>query len=518
MAIQYEHQRVTWTDGDWADVNTVVVEPGAFVLRDVKDYLYSDRVLNIAELRYLKTLALTDTPTVLIWKGYHRKLPIQLATAEIERLDSHTDEGERILNANGFVQYMLRTLLQRGWLIYDAGTWRHLVPEGQYTWRARTDVLLEWLARGLSANVVSVKGHSMTNCDPLRDIVPVGACGFISDEVRMKRCSLAVNTAFFLLESDDWISPYSALGDPYGLFISDGEVKRPPLYNRATLWQNDSGWHTGLVSMEDTALYLSGTTFTPESSQNTTRFVVNLDSSPDSAAVYTRYYGVASMGYAAGYTPTAEGRVEFIIIDNAVVGIRYGGGALIPQNGFVLSLPDADAEWVEGVKANPRLTYTISKLGAVQQAVQGLPMLLQDGQSTLDEDAMQREQVWGSRDVEGRWVVGVVPTDWNPAKGNIADYRGARTAIGIREDSKLVIVQIDGVNSGMETDRDSAGATLHELVEMLLQAGAVNAINLDGGGSSQVYVYGGLMSRHADRRGHPGVMYERMVPSMGVVY
>lgn len=62
--------------------------------------------------------------------------------------------------------------------------------------------------------------------------------------------------------------------------------------------------------------------------------------------------------------------------------------------------------------------------------------------------------------------------------------RHPRTAIGLSEDSNtLIIVVIDGRQPNY-----SVGATIPELTQILLDAGAYNAINLDGGGSSTLVI------------------------------
>ena len=64
---------------------------------------------------------------------------------------------------------------------------------------------------------------------------------------------------------------------------------------------------------------------------------------------------------------------------------------------------------------------------------------------------------------------------------------------------------------------DSQGVTLDEVIGILQEAGAVDALNLSGEGSSHLFVAGGLASLPSDRRGQRGVIYERMLPSIGIV-
>ncbi len=67
---------------------------------------------------------------------------------------------------------------------------------------------------------------------------------------------------------------------------------------------------------------------------------------------------------------------------------------------------------------------------------------------------------------------------------NLGPGVNPRTAIGQREDGALLLLVLDGRSS------KTLGATLENVVDIMLSYGAVNAGNLDGG-SSSVMVYGG---------------------------
>jgi hypothetical protein len=63
-----------------------------------------------------------------------------------------------------------------------------------------------------------------------------------------------------------------------------------------------------------------------------------------------------------------------------------------------------------------------------------------------------------------------------------------RTAVGLDKNAKhLIFVVIDGRQPGY-----SEGATLGELADILIEFGAYNGMNLDGGGSSTLVMEGGL--------------------------
>ncbi|MGH2529033.1 MAG: phosphodiester glycosidase family protein [Actinomycetota bacterium] len=71
--------------------------------------------------------------------------------------------------------------------------------------------------------------------------------------------------------------------------------------------------------------------------------------------------------------------------------------------------------------------------------------------------------------------------------------RNPRTGVGVRAYGKLLLVVADG-----RQPKWSVGATMHEFAGILLQLGATDAMNLDGGGSSTVVVNGEVMKRPSD--------------------
>jgi exopolysaccharide biosynthesis protein len=64
-----------------------------------------------------------------------------------------------------------------------------------------------------------------------------------------------------------------------------------------------------------------------------------------------------------------------------------------------------------------------------------------------------------------------------------------RTAAGRTADGALILMVVDGRQA------ESRGATLDELAALMLDVGAVDALNLDGGGSSALVVAGVLINR-----------------------
>ena len=95
---------------------------------------------------------------------------------------------------------------------------------------------------------------------------------------------------------------------------------------------------------------------------------------------------------------------------------------------------------------------------------------------------------------------GQIQVDWQEeglSKVTFVDRRHPRTAVGVTADNVLLLVEVDG-RSGL-----SQGASLDELAAIMKQEGAVNAINLDGGGSSTMVVQGSVVNAPSDGRERP---------------
>ena len=114
------------------------------------------------------------------------------------------------------------------------------------------------------------------------------------------------------------------------------------------------------------------------------------------------------------------------------------------------------------------------------EAVGGGPRLVQGGKDVA---------------VENYWA------ECLDAGGTSGLIRVNRTAAGITEDGKLILIVADGRGS-----RGSAGYTLSELAQKFISLGCTDAINLDGGGSScMVGAEGKILNLPSDAAGERSV-------------
>jgi bla regulator protein BlaR1 len=121
-------------------------------------------------------------------------------------------------------------------------------------------------------------------------------------------------------------------------------------------------------------------------------------------------------------------------------------------------------------------SYSLNELNklSVTEAVSYGPALIVNGKSTIKEG-------------DGGW--GIAP----------------RTAIGQKKDGTVIILSIDGRSV------KSLGGTLLDVQNILLEYGAVNASNLDGGSSSTMYYNGDVINNPCDISGERNVSSTFMV-------
>jgi hypothetical protein len=179
----------------------------------------------------------------------------------------------------------------------------------------------------------------------------------------------------------------------------------------------------------------------------------------------------------AGLAPTGERTVHpdgGVDTPLQVTGRRCGGdAALVPVGGVMLDgsafHPSGDAVSALRPGAVGQLTQSMGFPGAVD-VLGGNPMLVVNG-------AVQYADVDGF----GGYF------DPNP-----------RTAVGTTPDGKLVVVVVDGREYGY-----SAGMTLRRLADFMIELGCRDAINLDGGGSSTMWLNGRIANRPSDPTERP---------------
>ncbi|MFT9494634.1 phosphodiester glycosidase family protein [Anaerosolibacter sp.] len=171
----------------------------------------------------------------------------------------------------------------------------------------------------------------------------------------------------------------------------------------------------------------------------------------DTAILFTPAFG----GKTPALSPNLSGAVEMVIEDNVVKEINYAKeGTTIPQNGSVVFATGTFAALIESSFA---VGDEIEISASTNPDYQSLALAMGGGAVVLKD--------------------GVVPTIFSH---NITGNH-PRTAIGISRDNKeVILVTVDGRTASY------TGVTQKELGEIMAYLGAQQAINLDGGGSTEM--------------------------------
>lgn len=158
--------------------------------------------------------------------------------------------------------------------------------------------------------------------------------------------------------------------------------------------------------------------------------------------------------------------INYIIKDNKVVDkIVTEEPINIPEDGYVLSRVTNNPNQYDilniGESINLKTIYT-PNIGNIKEAFQSGGWLVKDGMN--------------------------VAKDYEIFMGNTR-IPNPRTVIGITEDNKVIIKVIDGRQSGY-----SSGISGKVAAEMMIKAGCVKAVYLDGGASSTMVINGEVVN------------------------
>ena len=166
------------------------------------------------------------------------------------------------------------------------------------------------------------------------------------------------------------------------------------------------------------------------------------------------------------------------------------GNRLIPTNGYVISFGNE----VKG--ESEILRQRIIELVQTRKAKNNIQIrhviMLNGGQYTTDKSVDITNGV--SRLIKD----GKIDVTWEQEKAGRAFVfnRHPRTAVAKMTDGKFLMVTVDGRQLGI-----SVGMTLPELAEYLLALGAIDAMNLDGGGSTTMVLDGKVVNKPSDPNG-----------------
>lgn len=302
-----------------------------------------------------------------------------------------------------------------------------------------------------------------------------------SEIAKNKNAIAAINAGFFRLDKSFFA------GDSVGVFQVDGKLLSESSNNRIAMLITNGKKETSVeFSHLETAIKLG---YNTDAVLNVDG--VNRERGKGQMIVYTPEFGATTPqteSAGAELTMKLECEKGRPACRGKLICVNEGkGGTVIPSGGIVVSLDDDMKEFAHHVRAiksikkdNFRLPFfvfdagkeaVLKNLRKAEDIVAGVPQLIKNGK---------------------------IDITWEQEKAGkaFAESRHPRTAVAKLKDGKFLMVAVDGRQPGY-----SVGMSLQELAEMLLEIGATDAMNLDGGGSTTMVLDGKVVNRPSDKEG-----------------
>lgn len=304
--------------------------------------------------------------------------------------------------------------------------------------------------------------------------------------------TVGVNGGYFVL------SPASgAPGDPAGIGVYDGRFLSEPINDRPALLLHDDARRTqvhrltwqGWAGLAGQRVRLDGIDRVPGlirncggdgTDQPTWRPLHDTTCTDDSELVaFTSEFGAS--------TPAGPGREIVLDQDRVVRAVQGQRGTSLPAGWMSVQGTGALAETLAAVDIGDRVRLRarlVTERGATQRVSEDTTLI--NGGPVLVRN--RREFITQARD-------GFVhPGDTSFAYGFVIK-RNPRTFAGVDSRGRTVLVTVDGRGTG------DLGLSIPEEADVSRSLGLVDAINLDGGGSTTMTLNGQVISHPSDATG-----------------
>ena len=243
-------------------------------------------------------------------------------------------------------------------------------------------------------------------------------------------------------------------GVPLGTLMIDEKMYTGPIYDRVAMGIFDDGFDIARVQF----------TSTVKGSGHTIN--VNNINQPRMLSTHVIVY-TPEWGKYSPYAPKYG--VGLLVVDDKIVKAS-ANPIQIPDNGYVISGPKKQLYPLLEKKKVKLDIKTTPEWKGVKHIISGGPYLVKNGEVFVDMTAQKLGSIGG---------------------------RNPRSAIGYTADNNFILVAVDG------REGSSIGMTLMELANFMKSIGCVNAMNLDGGGSTVMYVNGQVVNKPQVRGGIP---------------
>lgn len=272
----------------------------------------------------------------------------------------------------------------------------------------------------------------------------------------------AINAGFFRLDTSHFA------GEASGLLMIDGKLLSEPANGRIQLLINNKPGLTDIVmarTLLSQTVKIAGESFEVAG--------INRERKNDELVIYSPEFGPTTL--------TGDGGIELVVTRGNVASIINDlGNSVIPPNGYVIS---ASGSFRESLSAAFKGAGTV----VLNRQWDGVPSGFLKDRARLDIVAGVPQLIKN----------GTIDITWEQEKSSKAfvETRHPRTAVAKLKNGKFLMVTVDGRSEA------SAGIDLYDLAAYLLELGATDAMNLDGGGSTTMFVDGKVVNKPSDKEG-----------------
>lgn len=252
---------------------------------------------------------------------------------------------------------------------------------------------------------------------------------------------------------------------PVGAIKSNNQWLSGPILNRGVIaWNNQ-----GLVKFDRLTLQENLTINSPINNQSLTLNIDNLNSGYTQKGIY-RY----TKSWGPEYTTLTDEEVIILVDNNQVIKQFTAGKAgeatfTIPPSGYLLTIRDKP-EYAPLLSPGTKVSLVSNNIPGdfnnYPDILGGGPLLIKNGEIVLDGAGEKFSD-------------------------NFIKQTAIRSAIGLTNQDKLIIVAVHNPVNG-------PGPTLAEMAIIMQKLGSIEALNLDGGSSTNLYLGG----QRIDAYGH----------------
>lgn len=316
----------------------------------------------------------------------------------------------------------------------------------------------------------------------------------VSSIATRKGALAAINAGFFRLDT----SAYA--GDPAGIFQVDGKLLSEANNGRIALLIDNSvatcqKCKNPTTRTEVSITHLKSWAELWSETRRSNIYGIDREMKPNEIVLYTSEFGAT--------TPRSDTPITEVTIDASkkIASVdETNGGTAIPKDGYVLAaagtkraeLSSTARKGKEGLvivgsySENSETPATTGKMAfmSVEDIVGGVPQLVKNGK---------------------------VDVTWEQEKTtrSFVETHHPRTAVAKLKDGKFLMITVDGRSEA------SGGISLYALAAYLLELGAVDAMNLDGGGSTTMFLNGKVVNHPSDKEGERKVSDALIVTPRG---